>query len=52
MLEVENETNKENRNFEQINEAIAPWNKSKSEITDEEYKKLYTDLTYDYNAPL
>lgn len=38
--------------LEQINETKAIWNKSKSEIKDEEYNEFYSSLSYDFNKPL
>ena len=38
--------------WETINQASALWTRSPSEITDEEYKEFYKNLTYDYDEPL
>ncbi len=38
--------------WEQINKAQALWTRSKSEISDEEYKEFYTHLSHDYAEPL
>jgi molecular chaperone HtpG len=38
--------------WETINKAAALWGRSKSEITDAEYKAFYEQLTYDTTAPL
>ena len=38
--------------WETINQANALWTRSPSEITDEEYKEFYKNLTYDYDEPL
>ena len=51
--EVENEQNKDKeKNWEQINETKAIWNKNKSEIKDEEYNEFYSSLSYDFQKPL
>lgn len=52
MLEVENDQNKDKRNFEQINETKAVWTKNKSDLTDEDYNKFYSEISYDFNKPL
>ncbi len=52
MLEIENEENKNNRKFEQINETKAIWNKNKSELKDEDYNKFYSSISYDFESPL
>lgn len=38
--------------WEQINETKPIWQKNKSEITKEEYKKFYENITYDFHDPL
>lgn len=38
--------------WETINQANALWTRSSSEISDEEYKEFYKNLTYDYDEPL
>ncbi|EEV22723.1 Hsp90 protein [Enhydrobacter aerosaccus SK60] len=38
--------------WETINQANALWTRSPSEITDEEYKEFYKNLSYDYDEPL
>jgi molecular chaperone HtpG len=38
--------------FEQVNRAIALWQRPKAEITDEQYAELYEHLTHDGGAPL
>ncbi|MEY4750243.1 MAG: hypothetical protein RIQ60_2457 [Pseudomonadota bacterium] len=38
--------------WETINKAAALWSRSKSDITDAEYKAFYEQLTYDQTAPL
>lgn len=38
--------------WEQVNETKPLWQKNKSEITEEEYKKFYETLSYDFKAPL
>lgn len=52
MLEIENDKNKNNRKFEQINETKAIWNKNKSELKDEDYNKFYSSISYDFESPL
>ncbi|MDB4945292.1 MAG: Chaperone protein HtpG [Labilithrix sp.] len=37
---------------EQVNKAAALWQRSKSEVTDEQYGELYTHLTHDFQPPL
>lgn len=38
--------------FEQVNEASALWQRSSSEITDEQYNEFYKHLTHDWSEPL
>ncbi len=38
--------------FETINKASALWTRSKSEITDEEYKEFYKTVAHDFDEPL
>lgn len=38
--------------WETINQANALWTRSASDISDEEYKEFYKNLTYDYDEPL
>jgi molecular chaperone HtpG len=38
--------------WETVNKAAALWSRSKSEVTDAEYKAFYEQLTYDTTAPL
>ncbi|HMW24694.1 MAG TPA: molecular chaperone HtpG, partial [Burkholderiaceae bacterium] len=38
--------------WETVNKAAALWTRSKSDITDAEYKAFYEQLTYDQTAPL
>lgn len=38
--------------FEQVNRASALWQRSASDITDEQYEEFYKHLTRDYEAPL
>src|ERR1700684_179870 len=40
------------RTTEQVNAASALWRRSKSELTDEDYKELYKSLTGDWEDPL
>ena len=46
------ETSSASAEFENVNDAQALWTRSKSEVTDEEYKEFYTGLTGDPDAPL
>ena len=39
------------KEWEVINSMIPMWKKSKSEISDEDYKKFYKDMFYDYQDP-
>jgi molecular chaperone HtpG len=50
-----NETEKKSiktRTAEQVNAASALWRRSKSELTDENYKELYKSITGDWEDPL
>jgi len=38
--------------FETVNKASALWQRSKSEITDEQYQEFYKHLTHDFEPPL
>jgi len=38
--------------FETVNSATALWSRSKSEITDEEYKEFYKHVSHDFAEPL
>ena len=40
------------KKWEQINKAQALWTRSKSEITDEEYKEFYKHVSHDFAEPL
>jgi len=46
------EDEKEGVKLEQINQATALWTRSKSDVTEEQYKAFYQNLTNDYEAPL
>lgn len=52
MKEIENETNKDSRIYEQINQTKPIWDKQKSEIKKEEYNEFYSSISYDFSAPL
>lgn len=54
-IEMEKEEEKDGKKemiWEQLNETVAIWNKSKSEITPDEYNKFYSSTTYDFEKPL
>lgn len=53
-FEGEGEDRKEKKEdkIEQINSASAMWKRSKSELTDEDYKEFYKTLSHDYEEPL
>lgn len=38
--------------WEAVNQASALWTRSKSEITDEQYKEFYKHISHDYDEPL
>ncbi|MDO4699541.1 MAG: molecular chaperone HtpG [Moraxella sp.] len=38
--------------YETINKATALWTKSASDISDDEYKEFYKNITYDFDEPL
>jgi molecular chaperone HtpG len=38
--------------FERVNQASALWQRSPSEVTEEQYTEFYKHLTHDYEAPL
>ncbi|MEM9195889.1 MAG: molecular chaperone HtpG [Myxococcota bacterium] len=40
------------KRFEQVNAASALWQRSPSDITDEQYQEFYKHLTHDWEAPL
>ncbi len=55
MLEVEEKDDKWEvkwKKWEQVNETIAIWKKSKSDIKTEEYNEFYKTVSMDYNEPL
>jgi len=52
MLETENESNKDNRKYEQVNETKAIWDKQKNELKEEDYEKFYSSISYDFAKPL
>lgn len=52
MKEIENETNKDSRAYEQINQTKPIWDKQKNEIKEEEYNEFYSSISYDFSAPL
>ena len=43
---------KDTDEFEMINKASALWTRSKSEISDEEYKEFYKTVAHDFDEPL
>ena len=49
---AEEKKSEKKRVTEQVNAASAVWRRSKSEITDEEYKELYKSISGDFEDPL
>ncbi len=49
---AEEKKSEKKRTTEQVNAASAIWRRSKSEITDEEYKELYKSISGDFEDPL
>ena len=52
MHEIENDKNKDKRNYEQVNDAKPIWKKNKSEIKPEELNEFYKTVSMDFNEPL
>lgn len=52
MDEEEGEKKEPVVSFETVNKATALWTRSKSEISDEDYKALYKHISHDYDEPL
>ena len=52
MKAVKGEDEKEEPAFESVNKATALWTRTKSEITDEDYKELYKHLSHDFQEPM
>ncbi|MFT5352842.1 MAG: molecular chaperone HtpG [Polyangiales bacterium] len=50
--EGEGDDKKTVKKFEKVNEASALWQRSASEVTDEQYQEFYKHLTHDWEAPL
>ena len=48
----EGDAQKTETQLEVVNKASALWQRSKSEITDEQYQEFYKHLTHDWEAPL
>jgi molecular chaperone HtpG len=48
----ETKTSDKTRVTEQVNAASAMWQRSKAELTDEDYKEFYKSITGDYEDPL
>ena len=46
------ETNIEQPTWETVNEATALWTRSRSEISDDEYKAFYKHVSHDFDEPL
>lgn len=40
------------KSYQQVNDGIALWNKSKSQVTKEELKEFYQSISYDFADPL
>ena len=49
---AETKSSDKTRVTEQVNAASAMWRRSKSELTDEDYKEFYKSITGDYEDPL
>ena len=49
---AEKKESEKTRVTEQVNAASAMWQRSKSELTDEDYKEFYKSITGDYEDPL
>ena len=43
---------KKEQKIDQINSASAMWKRSKSELSDDDYKEFYKTITHDYDEPL
>jgi molecular chaperone HtpG len=52
LLKTEEKDGKTETTWEQLNETKAIWNRSKSELTEEDYTTFYKSLSYDYEKPL
>ncbi len=50
--EEKDEEGKEREGFEQVNRASALWTRSKSEISDEDYREFYKHIAHDFDDPL
>jgi len=52
LMKKEDTDKKDKEEDEQVNRASALWTRSKSEISDEEYKELYRHISHDFGDPL
>ena len=48
----EDEQTEETREYEAVNEATALWTRSRTEISDDEYKEFYKHVSHDFDEPL
>ncbi len=48
----EEEQTEETREYEAVNEATALWTRSRTEISDDEYKEFYKHVSHDFDEPL
>jgi molecular chaperone HtpG len=51
-MRKQDDEGKDTDEYETINKASALWTRSKSEITDEEYKEFYKTVAHDFDEPL
>jgi len=52
LMKKEDTDKKDKEEDERVNRASALWTRSKSEISDEEYKELYRHISHDFGDPL
>ena len=48
----DDDADKKEGSFEQVNRATALWTRSKSEISDDEYREFYKHISHDFEDPL